>query len=62
MSDKKILNREVLRLELSIQDGIKKYGSDKEIIVFMHFPPITNANLIFIKRGLKWIMNKILWS
>ena len=28
----------------SIKDGIKKYGDDKEIIVFMHYPPISNTN------------------
>lgn len=35
----KILKRENLRLDLSINDGIKKYGEDKEIIVFLHYPP-----------------------
>ena len=44
--DKKLINRELIRLELSIQDGIKKYGNDKEIIVFMHYPPITKAKII----------------
>ncbi len=43
--DKKIVNREVIRLELSIKDGIEKYGSDKPIIVCMHYPPITSFNL-----------------
>lgn len=37
--DKKILKRENIRLELSIKDGIKKYGEDKAIIVCMHYPP-----------------------
>ena len=37
--DKKIIKRENLRLELSIKDGIKKYGQNKEIIVCMHYPP-----------------------
>lgn len=37
--DKKIIKRENLRLELSIQDGIKKYGKEKEIVVCMHYPP-----------------------
>ena len=37
--DKRITKREIIRLELSIQDGIKKYGDDKEIIVCMHYPP-----------------------
>ena len=35
----KILKRENLRLELSIKDGITKYGEDKEIIAFLHYPP-----------------------
>ena len=44
--DKRLLRREALRLELSIQYGINTYGEDKEIIVFMHYPPIANSNLI----------------
>ena len=28
-------------LELSIKDGISKYGENKEIVVFMHYPPLT---------------------
>lgn len=43
--DRKLLKREALRLELSIQNGINTYGEDKEIIVFMHYPPISNSNL-----------------
>lgn len=35
----KILRRENERLKLSIQDGIKKFGNDKEIITFIHYPP-----------------------
>ncbi len=45
-ADKKLINRELIRLELSLQDGINKYGTDKEIIVFMHYPPITKAKII----------------
>ena len=37
--DYKILKRENDRLKLSIQDGIKNYGEDKEIICFLHYPP-----------------------
>lgn len=44
-ADKKLINRELIRLELSLQDGISKYGTDKEIIVFMHYPPITKAKI-----------------
>ena len=39
--DSKMIKRECIRLELSIEDGIKKYGEDKEIIAFLHYPPIT---------------------
>lgn len=40
--DKRITKREIIRLELSIQDGIKKCGTEKEIIVCMHYPPFNN--------------------
>ena len=38
--NQKILDREVHRLQLSIQDGIRRFGEDKPIFVFMHYPPI----------------------
>ncbi len=41
----KMMNRETIRLKLSIEDGIQKYGKDKEIIVFMHYPPITKNSI-----------------
>ena len=44
--DKKLVKRELIRLDLSLQDGVKKYGNEKEIIVFMHYPPITKASII----------------
>ena len=37
----KIYNRESIRLELSIKEGIQRFGHDKDIICFMHYPPIT---------------------
>lgn len=43
--DIKIFKREAIRLELSLEDGIKRFGNDKEIIVFTHYPPITKVNL-----------------
>ena len=43
--DKKIVRREALRLELSITEGIKQFGAEKEILVFMHYPPITQSNV-----------------
>ncbi len=47
----KIIKRENLRLELSLQDGIKKYGEDNEIIVCMHYPPF----LSYEKKELNFI-------
>lgn len=39
--DIRLTKREIARLELSIKDGISKYGNHKEIIAFMHYPPAT---------------------
>lgn len=36
----KMVSREALRLKLSFEDGIKKYGKDKEFIVCLHYPPL----------------------
>ena len=41
LEDKRLTKREADRLELSISNGIKEYGNEKEIIAFMHYPPIT---------------------
>ena len=43
--DKRLTLREEQRLELSIKNGISEYGNDKEVIVFMHYPPVTKFNL-----------------
>lgn len=40
-NDSKMIKRESARLELSIKDGINRYGTDREIIAFLHYPPIT---------------------
>lgn len=45
----KMLNRETIRLKLSIENGLQNYGKDKEIICFMHYPPITQTNLHYQK-------------
>ena len=52
--DEKLINRELGRLELSLQDGAKKAGENKEIIVFMHYPPITK-NKILSEEEMKFI-------
>lgn len=45
-SDIKLINRELGRLENSLKDGILRYGDENEIIVFMHYPPITKAKIL----------------
>ncbi len=63
--DKTIINRELIRLELSLQDGIKKYGNNQEIIVCMHYPP-TNKELLenseFIKIMQKYNVKKCIYG
>lgn len=45
-NSKKILAREEIRLELSVKDAISKnIDGNKEIIVFMHYPPIIKEKL-----------------
>lgn len=44
-NSKKMINRECLRLELSIQDALSKCKEGQEIIVCLHYPPIVRANL-----------------
>lgn len=45
--DKKLLKREVGRLELSLAEASKlNENQEKEIIVFLHYPPIINSNII----------------
>ena len=42
--EKKIIDREALRLELSIKSALS-LNSEKEIIVFMHYPPVVKQNI-----------------
>ena len=49
--DEKVLNRELARLEASIKDGLHKAEqidseNTKELIVFMHYPPISNTKIL----------------
>ncbi len=63
--DEKIYKRELLRLEMSLKDGINRYGEDKEIIACMHYPP-TNETLMekseFIRIMKKYNVNKCLYG
>ena len=45
-ADKKLISRELIRLEISLKNGIELYGNQKEIIVFMHYPPITKSTIL----------------
>ena len=62
-----ILRRENLRLDMSLKDGIEKYGKDKEIIVCMHYPPFSKEKFIpdeinFIKTMKKYSVKKCLYG
>lgn len=63
-NNSKMIKRENIRLELSINDGINKYGNDKEIIAFIHYPPINKNNVVnkekseFIKTFEKYNIHK----
>jgi len=40
--DKKILNREVLRFEMSLQDAKKKLADGDKLIAILHYPPFNS--------------------
>ena len=42
---KKMINRENERLKLSIKNAVDTYGNDKQIIAFIHYPPIVSKNI-----------------
>lgn len=42
----KMINRENLRLEISIKEAIEKYGNEYEVIAFFHYPPLINSLLL----------------
>lgn len=42
----KILKRENDRLKLSIENGISKFGNDKEMIAFIHYPPFYKESVV----------------
>ena len=62
----KILKRELARLKLSLEDGIKKYGEDKEIYCFIHYPPFyketVEENIDFIKLMKKYNVKKCFYG
>lgn len=63
--DLKLLKREMLRLEMSIKDGIEKYGKDKKIIVCTHYPPFNttkNKEIDFIKLMKKYNVEQCIYG
>ena len=48
-----MIKREVARLELSFEDGIKKYGENSEFIVCMHYPPMNEFLEVMRKYNVK---------
>ena len=63
--DYKLLRREMIRLELSIQDGIKKFGEDKKIIICTHYPPFNvtkNKELDYISLMKKYNVEKCIYG
>lgn len=63
--DKKIIDRELIRLELSIKEGIEKFGEDKQIIICMHYPPTNKSyleNSEFIKLMQKYNVTKCIYG
>lgn len=61
----KIIRRENIRLKLSLEDGIKKFGNDKEIIVCMHYPPFNSyeeTELNFIKTMKQYNVRKCIYG
>lgn len=66
-NSRKLIAREAARLELSIKSGIEKLNesnNEKEIIVFMHYPPIIkqNQNTEFIKILKKYNIKKCYYA
>lgn len=63
--DYKLLRRELLRLELSIQDGVKNFGTDKKIIICTHYPPFNttkNEELDYINIMKKYNVVKCIYG
>lgn len=64
----KMEEREGRRLELSIKDGIEKYGEDKEFIAVIHYPPLTkqmisrNEDSVYTKILKKYGIKKCLYA
>lgn len=61
----KVIRRENIRLENSIKAGINEYGKDKEIIIFMHYPPFNSyeeESMNFIKTMKKYNIKKCFYG
>jgi len=61
----KIIRRENIRLKLSLEAAVNKFGEDKEIIVCMHYPPFNSyekLELNFIKTMKKYNIKKCIYG
>jgi len=56
--DEKVLRREKLRLEMELEAITKKYGTTKEIIIFMHYPPYEKTEYPFAEIFEKYNVQK----
>lgn len=62
--DIKVKKREKIRLELSIQDGVRRFGKDKKIIICTHYPPFeaTDKEADLIDTMKKYNVEKCLYA
>lgn len=63
--DRKKIERELIRLEISIKDGLEKYGKENQIIICMHYPPTTRKlkeDSEFIKLMQKYNVKKCVYG
>lgn len=63
--NKKMLRRECNRLQLSLEDGIQKFGTEKKIIVCMHYPPfntIEGEEYNFINKMKQYSVSKCIYG
>lgn len=63
--NKKMLRREKNRLILSLEEGVKNFGEEKNIIVCMHYPPfntIQGEEYNFISTMKKYNVKKCIYG
>ncbi len=63
-ADKKIYDREIIRLELSLKDALRQQQNNEDIIVIMHYPPfnIFHADSPFTNLIEKYGVKKVVFG